>query len=512
MGKEEPAYIAIDLKSFYASVECRERGLDPMTTNLVVADVNRTEKTICLAVSPSLKACGISGRPRLFQVMEQVKKVNMDRREKAPGRCFRDISWDAEALKADPSLELSYLIATPRMALYMKYSTEIYGVYLKYIAPEDIHVYSIDEVMIDASRYQNLYGMTARQLASVMIRDVQETTGITAAAGIGTNLYLCKVAMDIGAKHAAPDANGVRIAQLDERSYRRLLWGYRPLTDFWRVGRGYARKLEEVGLYTMGDIARCSLGKPSDYYNEDLLYRMFGINAQLLIDHAWGWEPCTMADIKAYRPKNNSLVAGQVLSRPYTWEEARLVAKEMADSLALDLTGKKLVTAQLVLTEGYDMENLQRGGTWEGQTRKEYEGEITLDRYGRDVPKHGHGTIHLSRPTSSSGEIMKAVLKLFDREVDPKLLVRRLAIAAEGVKGEEEQLGTWEQLELFGQEQSDRKRDEEKEQRLEREKRLQEAVLEMKQKFGKNAVLKGMSLEEGATARERNRQIGGHRA
>ena len=511
MGKEEPAYIAIDLKSFYASVECRERGLDPMTTNLVVADVNRTEKTICLAVSPSLKACGISGRPRLFQVMEQVKKVNMDRREKAPGRCFRDISWDAEALKADPSLELSYLIATPRMALYMKYSTEIYGVYLKYIAPEDIHVYSIDEVMIDASRYQNLYGMTARQLASVMIRDVQETTGITAAAGIGTNLYLCKVAMDIGAKHAAPDANGVRIAQLDERSYRRLLWGYRPLTDFWRVGRGYARKLEEVGLYTMGDIARCSLGKPSDYYNEDLLYRMFGINAQLLIDHAWGWEPCTMADIKAYRPKNNSLVAGQVLSRPYTWEEARLVAKEMADSLALDLTGKKLVTAQLVLTAGYDMENLQRGGTWEGQTRKEYEGEITLDRYGRDVPKHGHGTIHLSRPTSSSGEIMKAVLKLFDREVDPKLLVRRLTIAAEGVKGEEEQLGTWEQLELFGQEQSDRKRDEEKEQRLEREKRLQEAVLEMKQKFGKNAVLKGMSLEEGATARERNRQIGRHR-
>ena len=504
---EEAAYIAIDLKSFYASVECRERGLNPMTTNLVVADVNRTEKTICLAVSPSLKACGISGRPRLFQVMEQVKQVNLERKERAPGHCFKGISWDAKELEADPSLELSYRIATPRMALYMKYSTEIYGIYLKYIAPEDIHVYSIDEVMIDATRYRDLYGMSARQLASAMIRDVQETTGITAAAGIGTNLYLCKVAMDMGAKHAAPDENGVRIAQLDERSYRRLLWTHRPLTDFWRVGRGYARKLEEVGLRTMGDIARCSLGKAGDYYNEDLLYRMFGVNAQLLIDHAWGWEPCTMADIKAYRPKTSSLVAGQVLSRPYTWDEARLVVKEMADSLALDLVGKEQVADRLVLTAGYDMENLKEGSDFGPD-------QVTMDRYGRKVPKHGHGTIHLQSPTSSSRKIMEAVLELYDRTVDQKLLIRRLTIAAEGITSEKSvpESGEWEQMDLFTDYQA-RKEEQRKEQKdLEKEKNLQKAMIQMKQKYGKNAVLKGMSLEEGATARERNRQIGGHRA
>ena len=504
---EERAYIAIDLKSFYASVECRERGLDPMTTNLVVADVTRTEKTICLAVSPSLKTCGISGRPRLFQVMEQVKRVNLERKEKAPGGRFRDISWDANALKEDPSLELSYLIATPRMALYMKYSTEIYGVYLKYIAPEDIHVYSIDEVMIDATCYQSLYGMNARQLASAMIRDVQETMGITAVAGIGTNLYLCKVAMDIGAKHAVPDANGVRIAQLDERSYRRELWTHRPLTDFWRVGKGYAKKLEAAGLYTMGDIARCSLGKPGDYYNEDLLYRMFGVNAQLLIDHAWGWEPCAMADIKAYRPKTNSLVAGQVLSRPYTWQEARLVVKEMADSLAMDLVAKNQVTGQLTLTAGYDMGNLS-------DQEGDYEGAVSLDRYGRRVPRHGHGTIHLERPVSSSRKMMEAALTLYERVVDRNLLVRRLTLAADGIIPEEQAAdeGEWEQMELFGDWEARQQERRREDQELEKEKKLQKAMLQMKEKFGKNAVLKGMSLEEEATARERNQQIGGHRA
>ena len=390
-------YLAIDLKSFYASVECIERGLDPMTTNLVVADQSRTEKTICLAVSPSLKGYGIPGRPRLFEVVQRVKTINEERKRTAPGHRLTGISWKATELKTFPTLAVDYLVAPPQMALYMQYSAKIYEVYLKYIAPEDIHVYSIDEVFMDVTGYLGTYGMTARELAAKMIRDVQETIGITATAGVGTNLYLAKVAMDIEAKHIQPDANGVRIAQLDERSYRQLLWSHRPLTDFWRVGQGYAKKLEENGLFTMGDIARCSIGKETDHYNEELLYRLFGVNAELLIDHAWGWEPCTISDIKAYKPASNSIGAGQVLSCPYPYDKARLVLREMADMLSLDLVDQKLVTKQLVLTVGYDRENLQRSGSG-----KKYQGEISKDRYGRSIPKHAHGTENLKHYTSST--------------------------------------------------------------------------------------------------------------
>ena len=421
----EHAYIAIDLKSFYASVECMERGLNPLTTNLVVADESRTEKTICLAVSPSLKAYGISGRARLFEVVQKVKEVNARRRGQAPGRRFLGESFDDTALKSDPSLAVSYITAPPRMAYYIEYSTRIYNVYLKYIAPEDMHVYSIDEVMIDAAQYLKTYGLTARELAVKIIRDVLETTGITATAGIGTNLYLCKIAMDIVAKHIAPDRYGVRIAELDEMSYRRMLWSHRPLTDFWRVGRGYARKLEGCGLYTMGDIARCSLGSDADYYNEELLYRLFGVNAELLIDHAWGWEPCTLADIKAYKPDTNSIVSGQVLQCPYSFDKARLVLREMVDSLALNLVDKGLVTDQLVLTIGYDIENLS-----DPNIRNQYQGEVTVDRYGRRIPKHAHGTANLDCHTSSSILMTDAATALFDRIVNRKLLVRRLSLSA----------------------------------------------------------------------------------
>ena len=350
--KTQRTYIAIDLKSFYASVECMQRNLDPMTTNLVVADLSRTEKTICLAVSPALKQYGISGRARLFEVVQQVKQANAQRQRMAPGRTFTGASYDDIELKAHPELAINYVVAPPQMAKYMKTSTEIYNVYLKYVAPEDIHVYSIDEVMMDVTNYLQTYRMTARELAKVMISDVLHTTGITATAGIGSNLYLCKVAMDIMAKHVQPDKDGVRIAALDEMSYREQLWAHRPLTDFWRVGRGYAKKLEAVGVYTMGDVARCSIGKPNEYYNEELLYRMFGINAELLIDHAWGWEPCRMQDIKAYRPETNSVCSGQVLQYPYSFEKARLVVREMAEAVALDLLEKKLVTDQLTLTVG----------------------------------------------------------------------------------------------------------------------------------------------------------------
>ena len=371
-------YLAIDLKSFYASVECAARGLDPLKTNLVVADEERTEKTICLAVSPPLKAYGIGGRARLFEVNERVRQVNAERRQRAPGRTLTGSSCDADALAAQPELALDFIIARPRMALYMQVSTQIYRIYLKYIAPEDIHVYSIDEVMMDVTNYLQTYHMTARELAKVMISDVLHTTGITATAGIGSNLYLCKVAMDIMAKHVQPDKDGVRIAALDEMSYREQLWAHRPLTDFWRVGHGYAKKLEAIGIYTMGDVARCSIGKPNKYYNEELLYRMFGINAELLIDHAWGWEPCRMQDIKAYRPETNSICSGQVLQCPYSFEKARLVVREMAEAVALDLLEKKLVTDQLTLTVGYDIENTAGGS---------YHGEIVTDRYGRKIPQ-----------------------------------------------------------------------------------------------------------------------------
>ena len=502
-------YIAIDLKSFYASVECMERGLDPMTTNLVVADKSRTEKTICLAVSPSLKACGIPGRPRLFEVVQKVREVNAQRRLNAPGHKLTGVSCQAPELEKDPALALDYVVAPPQMARYMKISSEIYEVYLKYIAPEDIHVYSIDEVFIDATSYLGTYKMTARELAVKMIRDVLDTVGITATAGIGPNLYLCKVAMDIEAKHIPADENGVRIAELDEMSYRRLLWSHRPLTDFWRVGRGYTRKLEERGLFTMGDIARCSLGKPTDYYNEDLLYNMFGVNAELLIDHAWGWEPCTIADIKAYKPQSSSVGSGQVLQCPYPFEKARLAAREMADLLALDLVDKGLVTDQIVLTVGYDIGNLK-----DPDLRKKYSGEVKTDRYGRKIPKHAHGTVNLKQYTSSTRQIIQAVTELFDRIVDENLVVRRLSIAATHVipEGEAQREMQFEQMDLFTDYAALQKEQEEQEAELEREKKMQKAVLEIKKKFGKNAILKGMNLEEGATARDRNSQIGGHKA
>lgn len=488
----ERSYIAIDLKSFYASVECVERGLDPLTTNLVVADESRTEKTICLAVSPSLKAYGIPGRARLFEVIQRVKEVNASRRRGEP--------------------ELTFLAAPPRMALYMKYSTEIYQIYLKYIAPEDIHVYSIDEVFLDATTYLRTYGITAGELAKKLIREVLDQTGITATAGIGTNLYLCKVAMDIVAKHVEADEDGVRVAQLDEMSYRRLLWEHKPLTDFWRVGRGYARRLAEVGLFTMGDIARCSLGKETEFYNENLLYRLFGVNAELLIDHAWGWEPVTIADIKAYRPENNSISSGQVLQCPYPFEKARVIVREMTELLALDLAAKKLETDQLVLTIGYDVENLL-----DENRRKAYHGEVTIDHYGRMVPKHAHGTENLGRLTSSARLMTEAVIRLYERITDPQLLVRRINVTAghvveEGSAGAQE---SYEQLELFrdyGAPQASTREDKKEEERLQKEKKMQQAILELQKRYGKNAVLKGTDLEEGATTRERNRQIGGHKA
>lgn len=373
-AKKENVYLSIDLKSFYASVECRERGLDPMKTNLIVADAGRTEKTICLAVSPSLKAYGIPGRPRLFQVVQKVREVNKERMRFASGGVFTGSSCFDEELKSSPHLAVNYVIAPPRMALYMEYSTRIYKIYMKYIAPEDAHVYSIDEIFLDVTQYLDIYGMTARQLAEKIIRDVYQETGITATAGIGSNLYLSKIAMDIVAKHIQPDENGVRIAELDERSYRQLLWNHRPITDFWRVGKGYAKKLKEHGMFTMGDVARCSIGEPNNYHNEELLYRLFGVNAELLIDHAWGWEPCTMEDIKAYRPENNSIGSGQVLPCPYPTQKARLVVQEMTDLLVLDLVDKGLVTDQMVLTVGYDIENLsQETG------RGAYEGTVTTD-------------------------------------------------------------------------------------------------------------------------------------
>lgn len=502
-------YIAIDLKSFYASVECKERNLDPLTTNLVVADASRTEKTICLAVSPSLKSYGISGRPRLFEVVQKVQEVNNERRRKAPNRTFEGSSYNNSEVKSNPAIALDYVTATPRMALYMEYSTRIYKVYLKYMAPEDIHVYSIDEVFMDATSYLNVYKKSPRELAGTIIHDVLKTTGITATAGIGTNMYLCKVAMDIVAKHTEPDENGVRIAELDEMSYRRLLWNHRPLTDFWRVGRGYAGKLEENGLFTMGDIARCSIGKPNEYYNEELLYKLFGINAELLIDHAWGYEPCTMAEIKAYKPATNSLSSGQVLQCPYTCEKAKLVVKEMTDLLVLDLVDKGLVTDQIVLTIGYDIENLT-----DPKRKRLYQGAVTTDHYGRKVPKHAHGTINLDRKTSSTQLILKAVMELYDRIVDENLLVRRITLAANRVVPESSVVKEvqFEQLDLFTDYEELQKKQAREDAALEREKNMQKALLTIKKKYGKNAVLKGISLEEGATAKERNAQIGGHKA
>lgn len=498
-------YIAIDLKSFYASVECRERGLDPMATNLVVADPSRTEKTICLAVSPSLKSWGIPGRPRLFEVIQKVRQANNLRRSQAPNRTFTGKSFYYHELMKNPSLELDYIVAPPRMALYMEYSTRIYDIYLRYIAPEDMHIYSVDEVFIDATPYLKTYNMTARELAITMIREVLKETGITATVGIGTNMYLCKIAMDIVAKRAKPDKDGVRIAELNEMSYRELLWDHKPLTDFWRVGRGYTRKLEANGLYTMGDIARCSIGKETEYYNEDLLYNLFGINAELLIDHAWGWEPCTIEQIKSYKPMVNSISSGQVLQCPYDFIKARIVTREMTDLMVLDLVEKGLVTDQMVLTIGYDIENLT-----DSDRRRRYKGEVTTDHYGRKVPKHAHGTINLDFPTSSTGLIIQAVMELYDRIVDKDLLIRRITVVANRVVSEKkaQKKEEYVQLDLFTDYEEMRKQEE----ALKREKDIQNALLDIKKRYGKNAVLKGMNLQEGATAKERNAQIGGHKA
>lgn len=509
MMAKQKTYIAIDLKSFYASVECKERNRDPLTTNLVVADKSRTEKTICLAVSPSLKSYGIPGRPRLFEVVQKVREANNKRRWKAPNRTFNGSSDDKAELDANPALEIDYIVAPPRMAYYMEYSTKIYNVYLKYVAPEDIFPYSIDEVFMDVTDYLQTYRMTARELAMTMIQDVLKTTGITATAGIGTNMYLCKIAMDIVAKHIEPDKNGVRIAELDEMSYRRKLWSHRPITDFWRVGNGYAKKLEEHGLYTMGDIARCSIGKPNELYNEELLYKLFGINAELLIDHAWGYEPCTMEQVKAYKPETNSVSSGQVLHCPYDYDKAKLIVKEMTDQMVLDLVDKGLVTDQLVLTIGYDIENLSNPNL-----KNQYKSEITIDRYGRKVPKHAHGTANLKKKTSSTRLITNAVMDLYDRIVDEHLLVRRITITANKLVDEKsvKQENEYQQLDLFTDYEAQRKKLAEEEEKLERERRMQEAMLSIKKKFGKNAVLKGMNLEEGATAKDRNEQIGGHKA
>ncbi len=505
----DKTYIAIDLKSFYASVECTQHGYDPLTTHLVVADESRTQKTICLAVSPSLKAYGISGRARLFEVIQKVREINDQRLKKAPHHTFVGESFDVNELKQNPALALTFVTARPRMAHYIDISAQIYELYLKYIAPEDIHVYSIDEVFMDVTAYLNTYKMSAYELAQVLLREIRQKTGITATAGIGTNLYLCKVAMDIVAKHITPNEEGCCIAQLDEQTYRRYLWDHRPLTDFWRVGRGYTKKLEAHGLYTMGDIARCSIGKQNEIHNEDLLYDLFGVNAELLIDHAWGHEPCTMAEIKAYKPQSNSLGSGQVLQDPYTFEKARTVIEEMADQLALDLVEKNLLSDQFVLTVGYDIENLT-----DPQRSIHVHGSITTDHYGRKIPKHAHGTTRLPRLTSSTGQICKAVLALYDQIVDPNLLIRRLSLTAAHVLDEEaarNKVNT-QQLDLFTDYEQAAKEQTAFDEQLKRDKQVQQTLLTIKKKYGKNAVLKGVSLKEGATAKARNKQIGGHRA
>ena len=498
------SYIAIDLKSFFASVECVERGLDPLTTNLVVADVSRTEKTICLAVTPSLKAYGIGGRARLFEVNQRLREVNAERRMNAPCHRLTGRSTSDVELKQHPDWTVDFIAATPRMALYIDYSTRIYDIYLKYVAPEDIFAYSIDEVFIDAMPYLSCYGMTPRELATTMIHDVLQHTGITATAGIGTNLYLCKVAMDIVAKHVPADVHGVRVAELDEMSYRRELWDHRPLTSFWRVGRGTAERLAKYGIDTMGKLARCSL------QHEDFLYSLFGVNAELIIDHAWGWEPCTIDYVKAYRPETNSLSSGQVLQSPYTFLKARIVVQEMAEAAALDLVKKGLVTNQLVLTVGYDRESLT-----DPAIRSQYQGPITADYYGRMVPKYAHGTANLKSYTSSTRLISEAVVSIYDQVVNDKLLIRRLNLSTNRIISESRAKAISKvpiQLDLFTDYEAIARKKAAEEASLAKERRMQETLLSIKDKFGKNAILRGLNLEEGATAIERNKQIGGHKA
>lgn len=497
LNKENKIYVAIDLKSFYASVECKERGLDPITTNLVVADSSRTEKTICLAVSPALKSYGIPGRARLFEVVQKVKEINVYRKRKATNRTFTGSSYSDIELKKNKNLELSYIIAPPRMAYYMKYSSKIYNIYLKYFSSDDIYVYSIDEVFIDVTHYLKTYNMRAKELVTKVIQDVYQTTGITATAGIGTNLYLCKIAMDIVAKHVKPDENGVRIAGLDEMAYRKLLWGHRPLTDFWRVGKGYTKKLEEHGMYTMGDVARMSVK------NEDLLYKLFGVNAELLIDHAWGWENVTIESIKAYRPATNSICSGQVLHCPYNYENTKLIVKEMTELLALDLVERGLVTNQIVLEVGYDVDNLKNQAI-----SSLYNGEITTDKYGRKVPKHAHGTINIDHQTASSKVLTEHIIKLYEQIVNKQLLVRRINITVNNVLNENMvKTSDYEQINLF----VDYKEVNKKRKKEKAEKEIQKAMIDIKSKYGKNAILKGMNLQKEGTTIERNKQIGGHK-
>lgn len=495
-------YCCIDLKSFFASVECVERNLNPLQTNLVVADKSRTNKTVCLAVTPSLKKYGIPGRARLFEVVQKVKEINIERRYKAPKHILEGKSFDDMELSNNLNLELDYIVAPPRMSLYMKYSTMIYNIYLKYIAPEDIFAYSIDEVFCDLTNYLNTAKMTPKQFVTTMIKDVYKTTGITATSGIGTNMYLAKIAMDIGAKHVKADANGVRIAELNEISYRKLLWEHRPITDFWRVGAGYAKKLEKNNMFTMGDVARCSIR------NEELLYKLFGINAEFLIDHSWGYEPCTMKDVKSFRPTTNSISSGQVLHCPYNYEQTMLIVKEMTDLLVLELVEKNLVTNQIVLTIGYDVDNLANPNL-----RNSYNGEITIDRYGREVPKHAHGTINLKENTSSTKVIMKAVDELYNRIINKNLLVRRINVVANNVVKESEikDNNNIEQISLFIDYEKQKEEMKQKLEQRKEENNLQHAILDIKKKYGKNAIIKGMNLEKDGTTIERNKQIGGHK-
>ncbi len=506
----ERQFIAIDLKSFYASVECTERGLDPLNTNLVVVDESRTDKTICLAVSPSLKSLGIPGRARLFEAKQKVREVNAARRLNAPGRKFRDKSVFFDELNRDPSLELDFIIAPPRMSYYMDYSRNIFEIYLRFVSEADILVYSVDEVFIDATQYLKTYKMNAREFAITLIREVMKETRITATAGIGTNMYLAKIAMDIVAKHIPADKDGVRVAELDERSYREKLWCHTPLTDFWRVGKGTAKKLEQNGMYTMGDIARCSVGKSNDYYNEELLYRLFGVNAELLIDHSWGWEPTEIADCKAYKPESKSLSSGQVLSHPYNAEKGKLVVMEMADLLSTDLVRKNLLTDQIVLNVGYDIGNLA-----DSKTASNYSGEIKEDYYGRKVPKGAHGSINLERYTSSSALIVEAVQTLYDRIVDKSLTVRRFNVAVMHLLTPEEvknETPDYIQLNFFDDAQAKEELEIEKENEEEKERRVQKTIIDIRDKYGKNSILKGMNMKEGATTVERNKQVGGHKA
>ena len=490
-------YACIDLKSFYASVECRERGLDPMKTNLIVADGSRTEKTVCLAITPTLKQYGLGGRARLFEVVQKIKEVNYKRKKENNYRAFSGKSFNDEELKNNLSLEVDYIVAPPRMAYYMKYSTKIYNTYLKYISNEDMYVYSIDEVFLDITDYLKYYNKTPRELITMIIHDVYKTTGITATGGIGSNMYLAKVAMDIVAKHCEADEYGVRIAELNEMSYRKKLWGHKPITDFWRVGKGYQKRLEQNGIYTMGDIARCSLN------NEDLLYKLFGVNAEILIDHAWGYEPCTMKDVKSYKPESSSVGSGQVLHCPYTFDKAKLIVKEMADLLSLDLVKRNLVTNQLVLTIGYDITNLNSS----------YKGDVSTDMYGRKIPKPSHGTININHYTSSSKLIIEKMSELFDRIIKEDLLVKRINMSANNAveRSSIKENTIVEQFDLFSDtsmldEKISKEKNDEKS-----ENDLQHVLLDIKSKYGKNAILKGMNLESGATTKDRNKQIGGHR-